>query len=113
MTTNEFNEFFEGRINGIRQLACSKNEEYATRYDHFRNFNQGAKITGLNRDRVLWGFFIKHFISIQDYILHNATLSPCQVDEKINDMIIYLLLLAGMLVESEGRLIEPAKTPNQ
>lgn len=95
MTEKEFQDVLTTRLTKIKDILGSKAKEYASEGDKLHNFNVGARITGQTREKVLWGFALKHYISFMD-ILDDLELgiipSEALVDEKIGDLINYLIL---------------------
>lgn len=73
--------------------------EYSRDGDPFHNFNQGAILTGQDPRVVLYGFMLKHLVSLQDLITDiKFGKDPEQsvLDEKLGDIIIYSALLRSM-----------------
>jgi hypothetical protein len=100
MTEKEFQDVLTTRLTKIKETLSSKAEEYATDNDKLHNFNVGARLTGQTRERVLWGFAIKHYISFLDILdsLDKGKLpTEALVDEKIGDLINYLVLVEASL----------------
>ena len=95
MTEKEFQDVLTTRLTKIKEILGNKAKEYAAEGDKLHNFNVGARITGQTREKVLWGFALKHYISFMD-ILDDLELgiipSEALVDEKIGDLINYLIL---------------------
>lgn len=100
MKEQEFQEILHQRLKKIEQTLASKAEEYAADGDKLHNFNVGARITGQIRERVLWGFALKHYISFMD-ILDDIELGKLptkeRVDEKLGDLINYLVLVEASI----------------
>lgn len=95
MTSTEFDEVVAHRIGSIKRILVEKAKEYANTNDRLHNFNKGAQISGQSREKVLWGFALKHYISFLDMLdkVENDQLPPIEmVDEKIGDLINYLIL---------------------
>lgn len=100
MTEKEFQDVLTTRLTKIKETLSSKAEEYATDNDKLHNFNVGARLTGQTREKVLWGFAIKHYISFLDILdsLDKGKLpTETLVDEKIGDLINYLVLVEASL----------------
>ena len=100
MTEKEFQDVLTTRLTKIKETLSSKAEEYATDNDKLHNFNVGARLTVQTRERVLWGFAIKHYISFLDILdsLDKGKLpTETLVDEKIGDLINYLVLVEASL----------------
>ena len=100
MKDKEFQEVLQQRLKKIEQTLGQKAKEYAAEGDKLHNFNVGARITGQIREKVLWGFALKHYISFMD-ILDDMELgklpSEATVDEKIGDLINYLVLVEASI----------------
>ncbi len=100
MKDREFQEVLTQRLKKIEQTLGQKAKEYAAEGDKLHNFNVGARITGQIREKVLWGFALKHYISFMD-ILDDMELgklpSEAMVDEKIGDLINYLVLVEASI----------------
>lgn len=100
MTEQEFQEVLNARLIKIKETLSSKAKEYATDMDKLHNFNVGARLTGQTRERVLWGFALKHYISFLDILdsLDKGKLpSEAMVDEKVGDLINYLVLVEASI----------------
>ena len=100
MTEKEFQDVLTTRLTKIKETLSSKAEEYATDNDKLHNFNVGARLTGQTRERVLWGFALKHYISFLDILdnLDKGKLpTEAMVDEKVGDLINYLVLVEASL----------------
>ena len=100
MKEQEFQEVLQQRLKKIEQTLSQKAKEYAAEGDKLHNFNVGARMTGQIREKVLWGFAFKHYISFMD-ILDDMELgrlpSEAMVDEKIGDLVNYLVLVEASI----------------
>lgn len=108
MTKSEFaqlmSEVFDSEINKLRQ---SGQQEYAggDQADAFTNFNKLAIDLGIDRKRVLWVYAMKHKDGIESYLRGNVSQRE-PVQGRINDLIVYLFLLRGMIEEESTQLRE-------
>lgn len=95
MNTEYFDEILESRIKKIKMSLQIKGKEYIRNNDPLHNFNRGAELSGQSREKVLWGFALKHHVSFLD-MLDDMDLGKFpeidMVDEKIGDLINYLIL---------------------
>lgn len=95
MEINHFDEVLENRLRAIRLSLLMKGKEYRRNNDPLHNFNRGAKLSGQSREKVLWGFALKHHVSFLD-MLDDMDVGKFPkietVDEKIGDLINYLIL---------------------
>ena len=97
-----FDEVIEESIKQITETLLVKGKEYRRNGNPFHNFEEGARKENKTREEVLHGFALKHEISIGDIrndlskgILPKAE----QVNEKFNDLIIYLLIEKASILE--------------
>jgi hypothetical protein len=109
MEINHFDEVLESRLRAIRLSLLIKGKEYRRNNDPLHNFNRGAKLSGQSREKVLWGFALKHHVSFLDMLddMDNGKLPKEEtVNEKIGDLINYLILceasIKGKIKEQNG-----------
>lgn len=108
MNTNEFNKIINRRLDESKRILIEKAKEYAKGdVDRLHNFNKAAQITGESREKALFGFFLKHLVSVMDIIEDIDIKVPTQAltDEKIGDCINYLLLLEASIADKRNKLI--------
>ena len=95
MSEKEFEYKIEKTLEKLKEVLITKGREYRRNQNPFHNFDEGAKRSGLIREKVLDGFLLKHEISIADMTndLEKGILpSKEMVEEKFNDNLIYLLI---------------------
>jgi hypothetical protein len=95
MDSNHFDEVLESRLRAIRLSLLIKGKEYRRNGDPLHNFNRGAKLSGQSREKVLWGFALKHYVSFLDMLddIDNERYPKEEtVNEKIGDLCCYLIL---------------------
>lgn len=101
-TNTSFDQVIEETLTQVRELLIVKSKEYRRNGNVYHNFEEGAKISGLSREKVLDGFLLKHEISIKD-MTNDLDLgiipSIEKITEKFNDNLIYLLIKKAMLTE--------------
>lgn len=87
-----------------RELRAKAQREYAHDPSNaFRNFEQLSNELGITREKVLWIFLKKHLDGILAYI--NGYESQREsVEGRINDAVVYLTLLRGMVEDRKLRL---------
>lgn len=86
----------------IMALRAAGQKEYAHDADSpFANFERGAKDMGIDRKQVLWCYAMKHKDGIAA-ALQGHTSQREDVRGRINDLIVYLLLLRGIFNEEAG-----------
>lgn len=87
------------RLNSISNLYSTKSKEYS-RGGAWDNFEKASKKSGKHKIDVLLDYKLKHEVSVDDLIndfKEGKEINSKQVDEKINDIILYYSLLAEML----------------
>lgn len=96
MNSQDFDQIVTDRCDKIKQTLSIKAKEYVRGDDRLHNFNRGAAIAGISREKVLKGFLLKHEISLLD-ILDDVDKGylPSEelINEKIGDIINYYILL--------------------
>lgn len=109
MKTIEFEAVIERRLELSKQILINKAKEYAKGDDNrMHNFDKASQITGECREKALFGFFLKHLVSVMDIIddmNKRMTYVPAKelVDEKIGDFINYLLLLEASIEDKRDK----------
>lgn len=93
-------EQFEKAVNEylvvVKANLLSKGKEYATDADMLANFNKGSNITGEVREKVLFGYALKHLVSVIDIIdeIEKGNLPDSyKMTEKLGDLGSYMALL--------------------
>lgn len=117
MNSKNFDELVKRRTGLINKVLASKGEEYSRNGERLWNFKEAAKVTGQTDVQAAWGMAMKHLVSVMDMIdqVGTATVESledqryCQVsvknfsrdyvDEKIGDLINYLILIEALIVE--------------
>lgn len=103
MTPIEFNKVVEDQLARIQRVLVKKETEYSLGTDRMSVFKHGAGITEETPEQVLYGFMLKHIISVTDMVNSKATYSEELWNEKITDICNYLILLQGLLRDT-GRM---------
>jgi hypothetical protein len=95
MTEQEFDALVEKRLDLTREVLIIKAKEYRRNSDPLHNFNMASKLNNTTREKALWGFATKHLVSFLDMlddIEKNKLPKKEYVEEKIGDLINYLIL---------------------
>ena len=103
MTVEFFDNVVRERTEKIIQVLSEKAKEYRRNDNPMHNFDKASAITGMSRERALFGFALKHLISFQDILDDldkGITPDYSKVDEKIGDLINYLILCESSLKEN-------------
>lgn len=99
---------FADEINALRAAGQA---EYAGRdEDAFANFMRIGDELGLRKEIVLWVYAMKHRDGIANYMAGHRSQRE-DVRGRINDLIVYLFLLYGMLEEQAGEGGTPVPVP--
>ena len=103
MNLIEFDRVLSARQHRMRKVLAAKSAEYSTNADKLHNFRRAADTLGECPEKALIGMAIKHWVSILDIIdkIAESGEYPDEntIDEKIGDMINYLVLLEAMIKE--------------
>ena len=100
----EFEAVVDATLEKVRDLLIRKGAEYVPEGEpsRFHNFEVAAAFNQQLSTEALWGFLTKHLVSLADMVkTESSEASMMKWDEKINDAIVYLLLLKGIVVENE------------
>jgi len=101
MKTIEFESILAKRLSSIATTLGSKAKEYAQDDDRLYNFKVAARINNETPAKALWGMATKHLVSVTDLVNAKLDNKTGMVDEKIGDMINYLILLEAILKEEK------------
>ena len=94
-------DIIEASFDQIRELRATKGKDYSTDADTLANFKEQAAALGLTPEQV-WGVFAgKHWAAIMTYCRKGDVASE-PIEGRIDDAILYLLLLKGLAAEARG-----------
>lgn len=102
MTEGQFDEIVNHRCNKIVKTLVEKGKEYRRNNDPLHNFRVAAKVGNTTEEKALWGFATKHYVSFLDMLndIEQGVLpTESYVDEKIGDLINYLILCEASIKE--------------
>lgn len=104
MTPEKFDKVLEDTFETIRKILSSKKEEYSPDTDRLVNFKTASALQGVSTKQALMGMAAKHLVSVADYVSRDAIVGPntfdlAHWDEKIIDVINYMILLRGLVIE--------------
>ena len=103
MNTPDFNKVVEDQLNRIQNVLIKKAAEYNLDTDRLSVFKHAAAVSEETPEQALYGFMLKHIISVTDMINSIGTYSDELWNEKITDISNYLILLQGLLRDT-GRM---------
>lgn len=94
--TARLKEYFES----ILKLNETKGNDYSGNEDVFANFKRNVQRLGLEPYEVWSVYFFKHLDAIETW-LRDGEVKSEPIEGRIDDAILYLLLLRGMISEGE------------
>ena len=106
MNNTEFEKIITEQFDSCRGTLLKKAEEYADDTDRLHNFKIAAKLQGVTPLTALGGMMAKHTVSVYDLIRRHENgfeIKKEMWDEKIGDIINYLLLMQGLLAEERHK----------
>lgn len=107
MNEKDFQKVVDGTIDQVMKTLAAKGDEYVPEKatSRFHNFEVSAALNQQLPTEALWGFLTKHIVSLSDMVKIDSADTPmAKWDEKINDAIIYLLLLKGIVTSQKDVL---------
>lgn len=105
MNSCDFNTIVEKQLDRIKNVLVKKAAEYNLDKDRLSVFKHAAALSEETPEQALYGFMLKHIISVTDMINSKETYTEELWNEKITDICNYLILLQGLLRDT-GRLVE-------
>lgn len=84
MTKEFFKKVLNDTLESTKHTLGVKAMEYVRNNDAMHNFKVGSRITGQTRERVLYGFALKHQISIDD-IRNDLDKGKLPTEELVNE----------------------------
>lgn len=105
MTTPDFNKVVEDQLDRIRNVLVKKAAEYNLDDDRLSVFKHAAALSEETPEQALYGFMLKHLISMTDMINSKQVYSEEMWNEKLTDICNYVILLQGLLRDT-GRMRE-------
>jgi hypothetical protein len=112
MKQEDFEKIQNSIFNEVAAMGASKGQEYASNYDRFSNFKEVAADIGVTPVQVLMVFVTKHIRSLEQYARSGKVFSDETTHSRIIDIITYMTLLAGLLIDLSEEKSEEAKAIN-
>jgi len=106
MKQKVFDTILNQRCQKMVNVLAGKGNEYTQNGDRLYHFKIAAAVDNETPAEALWGMMKKHLVSVKDLKDGNTILTSEIIDEKIGDMINYLVLLEAIFLEE----IETNKT---
>jgi hypothetical protein len=104
MKAEKFDLIFEATLRHLEELKDRKAKDYASREDRFHNFKVAAQLQGTTPLAALKGFMSKQEVCILDMIYAVDIYDETFVNRNIDDVILYLILLKGLIKERNKAL---------
>ena len=102
MTDKMFEKIMRQTFNDVEYLSQKKGVEYTGRtHNRMCNFVEAALENNTTPELALWGMYIKHFVSVKLHVNGTVPLTITQLTEKVQDSIVYLLLILANEVEKK------------
>lgn len=99
MKADIFESIVTNQLERCRELLTSKGKEYASDEDKLSNFKAAGAIQCCTPEQALGGMMCKHVVSVYDMISLGKQY-PIEVwEEKITDIMNYLILLKAIVLE--------------
>lgn len=99
MTNLDFNAIVERQLARISDVLAAKGEEYSLSGDRLEAFKKAANLQGETVKQALCGMLAKHVVSVYDMAMSENQFSAERWDEKLTDVMCYLLLLKAAIEE--------------
>jgi hypothetical protein len=102
MTEEEFDLVVDFRIEEIKETLQMKGKEYRRNSDPLHNFEVAARLGSTTREKALWGFALKHYVSFMDMLddIEKGCIPKVdKVNEKLGDLCCYLILAEASIKE--------------
>lgn len=101
MTAQDFDKIVKFCINRItKMLGSTKADEYnLNKGNRFDTFYHGAAMSGEAPEQVLYGFMLKHLVSVTDMVQSGQKFTAARFIEKVIDLANYEILLLGILAD--------------
>lgn len=112
MTNLEFYDIMNKTFSQCLALAKSKGADYTKgSLDALANFKEGGRSLAVPPEKVCWIFMNKHYQAITNYVRTGGQSESEPIDGRIDDLINYLVLLKGIIVEERGASLKDFPTP--
>ena len=97
MKIQDFNDIVDEFLSKTRTTLMKKQDEYNLDVDRLGFFKRAAVMANTTPEQALYGFLLKHLVSLSDMVTSHDKFSKELWDEKLGDITNYLLLLRGLL----------------
>lgn len=101
MTQERFNEIVKQETDRIKQVLIKKQGEYNLDDDRLSHFKRAAVLAQTTPEKVLFGYMLKHIMSVADMAATGEEYPKEVWQEKMTDIHNYLILWLGLLEDDE------------
>ncbi len=103
MTNLEFSELMQRTFDDCAKISKAKGADYTKgSQDALANFKEAGAGIGADPLDVCWIFMNKHYQAITNYVKTKGKSESEPIEERIKDLINYLVLLQGLIIENEA-----------
>lgn len=118
MRKDRFQNLLKATHDRMVELTATKGEEYANNtifgnseadhmaQDQHANFKRLSEELGMKPEQVLSVYLTKHLDAVKSFLKHGRVYSE-PIDGRIDDAILYLILLKGLVVEGREKGLNP------
>lgn len=102
MTNKDFSELMQSMFEDCAKISKAKGADYTKgSLDALANFKEGSIDLGIEPEKVCWIFMNKHYQAVTNYVKTNGQSESEPISERIKDLINYLVLMYGLIVEKQ------------
>ncbi len=102
MTNTDFAKLMEATFTDCMKISKAKGADYTKgSQDALANFKEAGKGVDVHSMDVCWIFMNKHYQAITNYVRTKGQSESEPISERIKDLINYLVLLQGLIIENE------------
>lgn len=96
MEKKEFDEFVRGILDEVEAKLTAKGKEYNLEKDRLGFFKRAAAMQGGTPEQALYGFMLKHLVSVSDMVRSGMGYPMDLWKEKLLDIVNYCVLLLAL-----------------
>lgn len=108
MDKREFRCLLDQTHQTLVQLTSSKGEEYSRDTDQLANFKRQAEELNATPEKILMVYLNKHLDAIKSFVKTGKLYSE-PIEGRIDDAILYLILLKGIVLDDQNRFAFPTE----
>jgi hypothetical protein len=100
MNTETFTALLNKRIAKTKKTLLVKAEEYAPNgLNRLSNFDDAANLLAVAPEQYALSLVTKHYVALKDMVMSGTPLTQEFIDEKIGDIVVYMILLEAIATE--------------